>query len=119
MRKPAQLILAASAAVMLLGTVMTPITAVAASAEKGKKLAESRKKGNCMSCHFYQGSNMAGDAGPALVAMKSRYPDKAKLRAQIADPTKANPNTMMPPFGKHGILKGSEIDAITEWVHTL
>ncbi len=119
MRKPAQLILAASAIAMLLGTAMTPVTAVAASAEEGKKLAENRKKGNCVSCHAYKGANMPGNAGPPLVAMKARYPDKAKLRAQIADPTKANPNTIMPPFEKHGILSGKEIDAIAEWVHTL
>lgn len=119
MRKPAQLILAASAVAMLLGSAMVPVTAVAATAEEGKKLAENRKKGNCTSCHTYQGANMPGNAGPPLVAMKARYPDKAKLRTQIADPTKANPNTIMPPFGKHNILSDKDIDAITEWVHTL
>jgi sulfur-oxidizing protein SoxX len=51
--------------------------------------------------------------------MKYRYPDKAKLRAQIYDSTKANPNSIMPPFGKHGALSDAEIDAITEYVYTL
>ncbi|MDH5650888.1 MAG: sulfur oxidation c-type cytochrome SoxX [Gammaproteobacteria bacterium] len=119
MRKPAQLLLAASAIAMMLGTTMLPATAVAASAEEGKKIAEDRKKGNCVSCHFYQGAEMAGTPGPAFVAMKDRFPDRAKLAAQISDPTKANPNTLMPPFGKHGILKPDEIDAIVEWLYTL
>jgi sulfur-oxidizing protein SoxX len=51
--------------------------------------------------------------------MKARFPEKAKLRAQIWDATKANPNSMMPPFGKHEVLSDKEIDAITEWVWTL
>jgi len=119
MRKPAKLIFAASAVAVLLSAMIAPVSAYAASAEEGKKIAEDRKKGNCVSCHAYEGANMPGNAAPPLVAMKARYPDKAKLRAQIADPTKANPNTIMPPFGKHGILSGKDIDAITEWVHTL
>ncbi|MDH5407434.1 MAG: sulfur oxidation c-type cytochrome SoxX [Gammaproteobacteria bacterium] len=119
MRKPAKLILAASAVAMVLGTMLTPVSAGAADAENGKKLAEDRKKGNCTSCHAYKGANMPGNAGPPLVAMKARYPDKKKLRAQIADPTKANPNSFMPPFGKHNILSGKDIDDIAEWVHTL
>jgi len=53
------------------------------------------------------------------VAMKARYPDKAKLRAQIWDPTAKNPATIMPPFGKHEILTEDEIDAVVEWVWTL
>lgn len=119
MRKPAKLIFAASAVVALLSVTLAPITASAASAEEGKKIAENRKKGNCVSCHAYEGANMPGNTAPPLVAMKARYPDKAKLRAQIYDPTKANPNTIMPPFGKHGILSDKEIDAVTEWVLTL
>ena len=119
MRKPAKLIFAASAVAMLLGATLVPMQASAASAEEAKKIAENRKKGNCVSCHAYEGANMPGNAAPPLVAMKARYPDKAKLRAQIADPTKSNPNTIMPPFGKHGILSNKDIDAITEWVHTL
>ena len=120
MRKPAKLVAAASSVALLLGAmVVTSGVAVAASAEEGKKIAENRKKGNCFTCHDYKGAHLPGNIGPPLVAMKARFPDKAKLRAQIADPTKNNPNTMMPPFGKHEILSDKEIDAITEWVYTL
>lgn len=62
---------------------------------------------------------MAGNMGPPLVAMKARFPDKAKLRAQIWDATVANPNTAMPPFGKHKILSEKDIDLIVEFIHTL
>lgn len=121
MRKPAKLIAAASTVAMLLGSmaIVVPGTAVAADAELGKKIAENRKKGNCFACHSYEGAHLPGNIGPPLVAMKARFPDKDKLRAQIADPTKANPNSMMPPFGKHNILTEEEIDHVTEWVYTL
>ena len=122
MRKPAKLVAAASSVAMLLGAMaMTPNIAVAASASaaEGKKIAEDRKKGNCFTCHDYKGAHLAGNVGPPLVAMKARFPDKAKLRAQIYDSTKENPHTMMPPFGKYKVLSDKEIDAITEWVYTL
>jgi len=87
--------------------------------KEGKKLAFNRKKGNCVACHQMDDGNLPGNIGPPLVAMKSRFPDQAKLRAQIWDATKANPNTMMPPFGKHNILSESDIDKIAAYVHTL
>lgn len=86
---------------------------------EGKKIAEDRKKGNCVSCHVYEGADMPGNAGPPLVAMKQRFPDKQKLFDQIWDATTKNPGTMMPPFGKHEILSKKDIEAITEWVWTL
>ena len=122
MRKPATLIAAASSVAMLIGAmVMTPNVAVAdaALAAEGKKIAEDRKKGNCFTCHDYKGAHLAGNIGPPLVAMKARFPDKAKLRVQIYDATKANPHSMMPPFGKYGVLTDKEIDALTEWAYTL
>jgi sulfur-oxidizing protein SoxX len=60
-----------------------------------------------------------GNIGPPLVAMKQRFPDKSKLRALIWDMTTRNPQTAMPPFGKHRILSDDEIDKITEYIYTL
>ena len=122
MRKSAKLVVAASSVAVLLGAMaLSPSIAVAdeAMVAEGKKIAEDRKKGNCFACHDYKDASLAGNVGPPLVAMKARFPEKAKLRAQIWDATKANPNSMMPPFGKHEVLSDKEIDAITEWVWTL
>ena len=122
MRKPAKIIAAASTVAALLGSMaLVPQLAVADEAliAKGKKVAENRKKGNCFACHDYKGAHLAGNIGPPFVAMKARFPDKAKLRAQIWDATATNPNSMMPPFGKHAILSEKDIDALTEWVLTL
>ena len=86
---------------------------------EGKKLAFSRKKGNCLACHAMDDGTLAGNGGPPLLAMKQRYPDVKRLRAQIWDSTERNPNSIMPPFGRHGILTEEEIDKITAYVLTL
>ena len=122
MRKPAKLVAAASSVAVLLGAMaMAPSIAVADESlvAEGKKIAEDRKKGNCFACHDYKDAHLAGNIGPPLVAMKARFPDKAKLRAQIWDASKTNPNSMMPPFGKHEVLTEKEIDALTEWAWSL
>ncbi len=85
----------------------------------GKKLAFSRRKGNCLACHMIAGGSLPGDIGPPLIAMKSRFPDKADLRLQIWDATIGNPNTIMPPFGKHLILTEKEVDLVTEFIYNL
>ncbi len=87
--------------------------------EQGKEIAFERKKGNCLACHQIEGGELAGNIGPPLISMAARFPDKAKLRAQIWDPTKANPNSMMPPFGRHNVLSEDEIDKVIEYIYTL
>ncbi len=86
---------------------------------KGKELSFNRKKGNCLACHQIEGGSLAGNIGPPLVAMKARFPDYAKLRAQISDARINNPNTIMIPFGPHAVLSGSEIDLVTKFIYTL
>jgi len=78
-----------------------------------------RAKGNCMACHDIAGTSLAGNLGPPLNYMQQRFPDKAKLRAQIWDATAINPRTIMPPFGKHGILTEEEIDKVVKFLLTL
>jgi len=92
---------------------------VAADLEKGKKLAFDRKKGNCLACHQIEGGTLAGNIGPPLIAMKARFPDYDKLRAQIDDARKNNPNTIMIPFGPHAVMSKSEIDLVAKYIHTL
>jgi sulfur-oxidizing protein SoxX len=115
----------AFALVALLGTLLlgsiAPANAEEAktTAQKGKEVAVDRKKGNCLACHAMDDGSLPGNIGPPLVAMKLRFPDKAVLRAQIWDATVKNPNTIMPPFGRHQMLSEEEIDWITEYVHGL
>jgi len=123
MRKTARLVATAASMAVLLGSAaLMPQAANAADAamiKEGKALAFNRKAGNCLACHMIDDGVSPGDIGPPLVAMKARFPDKAKLRAQISDPTKSNPNTRMPPFGVNKILSGPEIDAVVAYLYTL
>lgn len=123
MRKTARFISTAGVLASMLGALsVAPQLAVAADAqvlEDGKKIAFDRKLGNCLACHSIEGGELPGNIGPALVAMKVRFPDKAALRAQIWDATKKNPNTMMPPFGRHEILTEAEIDKVVEFIYSL
>ena len=110
----------ALAVIAVISTINIPVaSADEALIAEGKEVSLDRKKGNCLTCHQMAGGTLAGNIGPPLIAMKARYPDKAKLRADIWDMTKRSPHTMMPPFGKHGVLTESEIDAVTEYVHSL
>ena len=118
------LITAASVAVIAgalgLAAPVTPAFAQDAEvAAEGKKLAFNRRKGNCLACHMMGDGTLPGNIGPPLIAMQARYPEKARLRAQIAHARIANPNTIMPPFGPHAIISESDIDKITEYVWSL
>lgn len=103
----------------LIVSALTSPLAIADAVKKGKEIAWSRKKGNCLTCHMMDGGQQVGNSGPPLMAMKTRYPDKASLREQIWDPTKRNPLTNMPPFGRNRILTEAEIDAVVEYLYSL
>ena len=85
----------------------------------GKELAFGRKKGNCLTCHYIAGGKLTGTSGPALVAMKARFPKRAELRAQIWDASEKNRFSVMPPFGRHAILTEKEIDLVVDYIHSL
>jgi sulfur-oxidizing protein SoxX len=106
------------------GLALFPAPATAADqgasvVDQGREIAFDRKKGNCLACHQIEGGSLAGNIGPPLIAMKARFPDKSKLRAQVWDSTRANPNSIMPPFGRQQVLSESEIDKVVEFIYTL
>lgn len=91
--------------------------------EEGKKIAWDRSKGNCLACHALPGGELPGNIGPALpykgITMKQRFPDRAKLRAQIYNSMANNPNTAMPPFGLNRILTEDELEKVTDYIWSL
>lgn len=99
--------------------LLTPVIASADDVADGKALAFNKKKGNCLACHQIAGGTLPGNIGPPLVAMKARFPDRDKLKAQIADARINNPNTIMIPFGPHAVLSDAEIEKVTTFIHTL
>jgi L-cysteine S-thiosulfotransferase len=109
--------------IALLGLAIASIAVNVVAEEKkamsGRELAFSTAKGNCLACHQMPGDPAAetsANIGPPLIMMKERFPDRARLRAQIWDATAFNPDTVMPPFGKHKVLTDDEIDKIVDYV---
>jgi sulfur-oxidizing protein SoxX len=79
-------------------------------------------KGNCIACHQLPAPlepRTRADLGPALDGTRMRALGRAGIRAAIEDPTRANPGTVMPPFGRHRILDKAEIDRLVEFLHAL
>ena len=137
MRNTPKFILGAGAVALMMGSLAFAPTASAGGEMPSKKackaakdkitkggcVATDRKKGNCMACHTFAGLEktrlQAGNVAPPLVAMKARFPDRAKLRKQIWDANSNNKGSVMPPFGRHQILSEKEIDLVVDWLQTL
>ena len=100
-------------------TLLAEDAAAAEDIKKGHELAFDRKKGNCLACHYIDGGTLMGNTGPALIAMKARFPDRQKLIDQVFDARTTNENTIMPPFGAHGALTQAEIEQIVDWLLTI
>ncbi len=106
-----------SVAVALAVLFVMPLE-VGAKEMTDEEVTFGRKAGNCLACHMIPGGNLPGTIGPPLLAMKARFPNKADLRAQIWDATVKNPHTIMPPFGKHGILTEGQIDQVVNYIYS-
>ena len=109
----------------LLSALLLNASVFAADAKKeetGKDISFNRSKGNCLACHAMPtvpDAEQPGNSGPPLIAMKDRFPDKKVLRDKIWDAMKTNPDTFMPPMGKHKILTEEEIDKVVDFIYGL
>jgi sulfur-oxidizing protein SoxX len=103
---------------ILASALIAPL-ASADAVEKGKQIAWDRQKGNCLTCHMFEGGQQTGNVGPPMVAMKARFPEREALVEYIKDPTKRNPMTAMPPFGRNKILSEQEINLVVDYLYTL
>ena len=94
----------------------------AAGELSGRELAHSQEKGNCLACHRMPadpGAETHATMGPILRDIQRRYPDRSELRARIWDARRFNPDTIMPPYGRHRILTEDEIDRVVDYVSGL
>ncbi|MFT5209760.1 MAG: sulfur-oxidizing protein SoxX [Flavobacterium sp.] len=86
---------------------------------QGRVIAYERGAGNCLSCHLIVGTELPGNIGPPLIHMKLRYPERSALISQISDASIKNPNTLMPPYGRHNLLTDDEIELVVDFIHSL
>lgn len=90
--------------------------------DDGRRLFANAEKGNCIACHQVPADDSLKSfsrIGPSLADVKTRIPDRARLRAIIWDPLVTLPNSVMPPYGRNRILTEAEIDAVVAYLETL
>jgi len=96
----------------------TPITGDPA---RGRQLAFDRTRGgSCVACHVFGKDTPAqpGNVGPDLSAIGAARSD-AQLFNYVYDPRTSNPDSIMPPWGAHGIFNVAEIKDIVAFLKTL
>ncbi len=116
------LIRATGACLILMTGLVQSAHANGPKALTGQELAFDNRKGNCLACHGMPSDRQAvtsTDIAPPLASMKERFPDRAKLYAQVWDATKAKADSLMPPFGKHRILTEDELNKVVDYVYGL
>jgi sulfur-oxidizing protein SoxA len=88
----------------------------------GQKLAFDRSRGGgCLACHIMGPKTLEvpGNVGPDLSEIGSAGRTDQWFFNYVFDPRVYNPQSMMPPWGKHGFYKDDEIRDIVAFLKTL
>ena len=82
--------------------IQEPLCGLSGDAEKGRKIAIDRAKGNCLACHGLPApeQDFHGQIGPPLYGVALRY-SEGELRIRLVDATVVNPATIMPGYYRH------------------
>lgn len=90
--------------------------------KKGEKLALDRGRGGgCMACHIL-GPNtptLSGNVGPDFSTIGTWGRTDEWLFNYTYDPRSVNPNSVMPPWGGHGLYTADEVKDIVAYLKTL
>jgi len=97
-----------------------PITG---DAKKGADLVADRNRGgSCLACHVMGpagGANLPGNVAPDLSEIGNAGREDEWLFNYIYDARVYNPDTMMPPWGSHGLFDDQEINDMVAFLKTL
>jgi L-cysteine S-thiosulfotransferase len=88
----------------------------------GQKLAFDRNRGGgCLACHIMGPKTLEvpGNVGPDLSEIGNAGRTDQWLFNYVFDPRVYNPQSMMPPWGKHGFYDQAEIRDIVAFLKTL
>jgi len=95
--------------------------AIEGDPEKGRKLAFDRSRGgSCVTCHIMgkQTPSLPGNVGPDLSQIGATRTDEW-LFNYIYDARNFNENSIMPPWGAHGLFDTEEIRHMVAFLKTL
>jgi sulfur-oxidizing protein SoxX len=114
--------------------VMEPYaTPLAATGDptRGREVFISREGGHCVLCHSAPGVDIAGNVGPPMAGIGSRF-TAAELRLRVADITQVRRDTVMPTFHRvEGLervapelrgkpaLSGQQVEDVVAYLGTL
>jgi sulfur-oxidizing protein SoxX len=114
----------------LVDGIDTPFAA-AGDAARGREVFVSREGGHCVLCHAVPGVEVAGDIGPPLGGIGSRY-TPAQLRLRVADMPAGGRRSRCRPFHRtEGLnrvaaefrgkpaLSGQQVEDVVAWLSTL
>lgn len=82
------------------GGIPASLTGRPGDPQQGRAVIVDQQLGNCLACHAItalKSEPYHGNFGPRLDGVANRL-SEAQLRLRVVDPTKINPNTLMPPF---------------------
>jgi sulfur-oxidizing protein SoxA len=96
---------------------------IAGNAENGAKLVADRNRGgSCLACHVMGpagGANLPGNVAPDLSEIGNAGREDEWLFNYVYDGRVYNPETVMPPWGSHGLFTDDEIKDIVAFLKTL
>jgi sulfur-oxidizing protein SoxX len=113
-------------------TIPQPLAARPGDAARGRTLVAGRE-GNCLLCHAIPetGERFMGNVAPPLSGVATRL-SAGQLRLRVADPTRVNPDAVMPayyrvhdldavagPYRGKPILNAQQIEDVVAYLLTL
>lgn len=98
-----------------------PITkSITGDPAKGRALALDRKRGgSCVACHILPDVELPGNVGPDLSTIGAVGRTDEWLYNYVYDPRTFNPQSVMPPWGRHKLFTSEEIRDIAAYLKTL
>ncbi|HTR86449.1 MAG TPA: sulfur oxidation c-type cytochrome SoxA [Reyranella sp.] len=98
------------------------VASVAGDPARGEKLAFDRTRGGgCLACHVMgpKTQEAPGNVGPDLSEIGKAGRTDQYLFNYVFDPRVYNPQSVMPPWGRHGFYSEAEIRDIVAFLKTL
>lgn len=113
--------------------IEAPLDGLAGDAARGAAVARNRETANCLICHAIPDTReqFMGDIGPPLAGVGSRLTE-GQIRLRLVDPTRLNPDAVMPPYHRvagltrvderyrgQPVLTAQEIEDVVAFLATL
>jgi L-cysteine S-thiosulfotransferase len=96
---------------------------ITGDAKKGAELVADRNRGgSCLACHVMGpagGANLPGNVGPDLSEIGNAGREDEWLFNYVYDGRVYNPETVMPPWGTHGVFNEQEVRDMVAFLKTL